>query len=78
MRRPARGAAARQLTDAPEPNLKIYTRRVSLNSFTGRKNDEPERYMLNMRFPPQSCLIVFGCSERVGFHFVGGGGKDFY
>lgn len=43
-----------------------------------RPNDEPERYMLNMRCPPQSCLIVFSCSERVGFHFVGGGGKDFY
>lgn len=41
-------------------------------------DDEPERYMLNMRCPPQSCLIVFSCSERVGFHFVGGGGKDFY
>ena len=33
-------------------------------------NDEPERYMLNMRFPLQSCLIVFGGSDWVGFHFV--------
>lgn len=26
--------------------------------------NQPERYMLNMRFPPQSRLIVFTCSEK--------------
>lgn len=78
----ARGAGAQRsprrdtlssVRNYKEKNIAAYF--LILN---GGPNDEPERYMLNMRCPPQSCLIVFSCSERVGFHFVGGGGKDFY
>lgn len=44
-----------------------------------KEPDEPERYMLNMRFPPQSCLIVLSCSEKgwISFRWWRRG-KDFY
>lgn len=73
--------AERSRAAAPWPrSVRNYKKNIAtyFRILAAGADDEPERYMLNMRCPPQSCLIVFSCSERVGFHFVGGGGKDFY
>lgn len=76
------GERERSAARAATPSAPCAIIRKNITAYflilNGGPNDEPERYMLNMRCPPQSCLIVFSCSERVGFHFVGGGGKDFY